>query len=100
MARKIEVTPELLEKAAQEIETLAQDYQSQYNQLYSETGAMASSWSGRDNLAFVNRIDGFKDDFKKMYDLMIKYADFLRTSAEAYRTTQDNVVLQAQKLVN
>ena len=100
MARKIEVTPELLEKAAQEIEALAGDYQSQYNQLYSETGAMASSWSGKDNLAFVNQIDGFKEDFKKMYDHMIKYADFLRISAEAYRTTQDNVVLRAKNLVN
>ena len=100
MARTIQVTPEQLESTAGRIESLAADYKSQYDQLYSETNAMASTWSGKDNVAFVQQIDGFKDDFAKMHTLMLNYADFLRKSAKAYRDTQDTVVSEARKLIN
>ena len=100
MARTIQVTPEQLESTANRIESLAADYKTQYEQLYSETNAMASTWSGKDNVAFVNQIDGFKDDLAKMYGLMLNYADFLRTSAKAYRDAQDAVVSEARKLFN
>lgn len=100
MARTIQVTPEQLESTASRIESLAADYKTQYDQLYSETNAMASTWNGKDNVAFVNQIDGFKDDFEKMHALMLNYVDFLRKSAKAYRDTQDTVVNEAKKLVN
>lgn len=100
MARTIQVTPEQLESTAGRIESLAADYKTQYEQLYSETNAMVSTWSGKDNVAFVNQIDGFKDDFAKMHSLMLNYADFLRKSAKAYRDTQDTVVSEARKLIN
>lgn len=100
MARTIQVTPEQLESTASRIESLAGDYKTQYDQLYSETSAMASTWNGKDNVAFVTQIDGFKDDFEQMHTLMLNYADFLRKSAKAYRDTQDTVVSEAKKLVN
>ena len=100
MARTIQVTPEQLESTAGRIESLAADYKTQYDHLYSETNAMASTWSGKDNVAFVNQIDGFKDDFAKMHTLMLNYADFLRKSAKAYRDTQDTIVSEARKLIN
>ena len=100
MARTIQVTPEQLESAATRIESLAADYKTQYEQLYSETNAMAASWSGKDNTAFVDQIAGFKDDFQKMHGEMLKYVDFLRKSAKAYRDTQVTVVSEARKLKN
>lgn len=100
MARTIQVTPEQLESAAGRIEGLAADYKTQYEALYNETNAMASTWNGKDNTAFVDQIAGFKDDFEKMHTLMLNYADFLRKSAKAYRDTQDTVVTEARKLVN
>lgn len=100
MARTIQVTPEQLESAAGRIEGLAAEYKTQYETLYNETNAMASTWNGKDNIAFVNQIAGFKDDFEKMQTLMLNYADFLRKSAKAYRETQETVVSEARKLVN
>lgn len=100
MARTIQVTPEQLESAAGRIESLAADYKIQYDALYNETNAMASTWNGKDNTAFVDQIAGFQDDFETMHTLMLNYADFLRKSAEAYRKTQDDVVTEARKLTN
>lgn len=100
MARNIQVTPELLESTAGKIEGLAAEYKSQYEALYGKTNAMASSWSGKDNVAYTEQIAGFKDDFQKMHQLMLDYATFLRQSAKSYRTTQENVVNEAKKLTN
>lgn len=100
MAKTIQVTPEQLESAAGRIESLAAEYKTQYDALYSETNAMASTWQGKDNTAFIDQIAGFKDDFEKMHKEMINYADFLRKSAKAYRETQDTVTAEARKLVN
>ncbi len=100
MAKTIQVTPEQLESTAGKIESLAADYKTQYDNLYNETNAMASTWNGKDNVAFTDQIAGFKDDFEKMHTLMLNYADFLRKSAKAYRDTQDGVVSEARKLQN
>lgn len=67
MARNIQVTPEELETTAGRIEGLAADYKSQYEQLYNETNAMASTWNGKDNAAFTDQIAGFKDDLSLIH---------------------------------
>lgn len=100
MAKDIQVTPDMLDQAAVRIDGLSEDYKRLYEQMYSETSAMASSWDGADNVAFVNQIDGFKDDLAKMHDLMNAYAEFLRKSAKAYRDTQNAVIQEAKKLAN
>ena len=100
MARDILVTPEQLESTAGIIEGLAGDYQEQYEALYGKTNAMAQTWQGKDNMAYIDQIGGFKDDLIKMYELMLAYANFLRKSAKAYRETQDAVTTAAKKLVN
>ena len=100
MAKNIQVTPELLESTAGQIESLAADYKTQYTTLYSTTDGLAAKWSGKDNLAFTDQIAGFKDDLQKMHDLMLNYADFLRKAAKAYRDTQDSITSEARKLAN
>ncbi len=100
MAKMIQVTPEMLKKAAISIDGLASEYKAQYEALYNETGAMASTWQGKDNVAYTEQIAGFKDDFQKMQQLMLNYSDFLKKSAQAYIEIQENIAAQARKLVN
>ncbi|MBR4858852.1 MAG: WXG100 family type VII secretion target [Clostridia bacterium] len=100
MARNIIVTPADLETAAQKIEGLAAEYETQYNNLYSETDSLASSWKGEDNQAFVSQIAEFKPDLQNMKKLMDNYADFLRKAAKTYRETQEAVTSQARTLAN
>lgn len=100
MARTIKVTPEELERTAAEINNNADHYRELYEEFYSVTGAMADSWKGVDNIEFINRIDGFRQDFQNMYNEMVRYAQFLKNSATTYRDTQDTVVSQAKSLIN
>jgi len=100
MGTLIKVDPAKLEAAAAEITNQAGDYQRAYEQLYAEVENLATHWQGKDNLAFTNQIDGFKDDFLKMKQLMIDYADYLKVTAKNYQDTQDDRVAQAQRLTN
>lgn len=100
MAQTIMVTPEMLESTASSIEGLANEYKAQYTELYSTTGSLASTWVGADNEAFINQIDGFRDDLERMFNLMNRYAEYLRATAKAYRETQENIVRQAKSLSN
>ena len=61
---------------------------------------MASTWTGKDNIAFTNQIKGFEDDFKKMKQLMDKYAEFLQKSGNTYQKTLDAITADAKKLTN
>ena len=100
MSRTIIVDPAKLESAAGKMDAQAADYESIYKQLYSEVDGMAAAWQGKDNIAFTNQIKGFEDDFQKMVALMREYSEFLKKSAVAYRTTQDEIVAGAKRLTN
>ncbi len=98
--RSITVDPAKLEAAASKIDTHYADYERTYKQLFSEVEGMAAAWQGKDNEAYTTQIKGFEDDFQKMVALMKEYAEFLRKSAAAYRSAQEEVASQARRLTN
>lgn len=100
MATTIIVDPAKLEAAASQMDTQAGEYERQYNQLFSEVDGMGAAWQGTDNVAFVNQIKGFMDDFQQMKALMLQYSEFLKNSATSYRNTQEDRITQARSLTN
>ncbi len=100
MGKTIMVDPSKLTAAASTIETYAGEYKKSYEQLLNEVDAMATSWSGTDNVSFTSQIKGFQDSFLAMFNLMIDYVEFLRNSSNAYTSAQSNIEQSAKKLVN
>lgn len=100
MGRTIVVDPQKLTDASTQMDGIIADYQRQYNKLFSDVDAMGSAWQGKDNLAFVNQIKPFLQDFNKMTDLMNQYSQFLKNTAKTYDSAQTGVVDSAQKLAN
>ncbi len=96
----IKVTAADLDQASGEIQGLATEYKAEYNALYTAIDQSLTSWTSEDKTTFITQINGFKDDFERMKDLMEEYARFLTRSAESYRTTQQNVINKAQSLTN
>ena len=91
---KIVVETSRLDSTAAQVERLAD----QYGSLFGTVRDLQNAWSGEDNVAFTNQIEGFRNDFQKMERLMRDYAAYLRKVAESYRTTQDNVAAKAKTL--
>ena len=100
MATTIKVTPQLLQNASTQINNLAEEYKTEYENLFAEVDAMKGKWDGQDNVAFTNQIAGFKDDFQNMYSLMTQYATYLSTTAKSYADTQETIKNSAQSLTN
>lgn len=100
MATTIKVTPQELTNASSKITGLANEYKTDYENLFKDVDAMKSNWDGQDNQAFTSQIAGFKDDFEKMFNLMIQYAQYLKTTAKSYSDAQETIKNSASKLVN
>lgn len=96
--RTIRVEPSRLESAAANIENADADYNRIYQAMYAEVDKMSSSWQGKDNTMFTSQIKEFQDDLRQISIVMREYANFLRTSARAYREAQDEIYSRATKL--
>ncbi len=96
--RSIQVEPSRLEVTAANIEKANEDYERIYKQMYQEVDKMSSSWQGKDNTIFTSQIKQFEDDLRQISIIMKQYADFLRSSARAYREAQEERYAQASKL--
>ena len=99
MARgQIVVETARLDSTATQVEANADTYKSSYSSLFQTVQELQNAWAGQDNTAFTSQIEGFRDDFQRMEQLMRDYAAFLRKSAAAYRETQSNVTSTAKTL--
>lgn len=96
----IKVSPDEVRDIAEQIIGKAGEYKDTYTALYSKAEEMKAQWSGTDNTAYINQINGFKDDLEKMYALMNDYADYLKKAAQTYEETQTSIAQQAAKLQN
>lgn len=96
--RKITVSPEYLDACAMRMDDQNTDYVRNYTELFQAVDAMSAAWAGKDNTAFTNRILKFQSDFKQISLLCTAYAEFLRSSARAYRQMQDELTSQAEML--
>ncbi len=87
-----------LDSTAQSVITLADNYHQEYFALFSSVQQLQSTWEGVDNKAFTEQIEGFRDDFQRMEQLMRDYAEFLKKTAATYRQAQSEIVNAAQTL--
>ncbi len=95
---KIVVETSRLDATARQVDTLADQYETEYKALFGTVRDLKNAWDGEDNVAFTTQIEGFRDDFQRMTKLMRDDAAYLRKAAESYRTTQDNVAAKAKTL--
>ena len=94
----ITVETERLDQVAGQVEGYADDYLKAYNELFTIVKDMKEAWDGKDNVAYTNQIEGFRNDFQKMEQLMRDYAEYLRKCAKTYRDTQENIARSAGSL--
>ena len=95
---KIFVETSRLDGTADQVDRLADEYEGEYNALFQTVQNLQAAWSGEDNVALTNQIEGFRDDLQRMTKMMRDYAAYLRQAAASYRDTQDNVAAKARTL--
>ena len=96
--RAIFVEPEQLESCAARMESDNQDYLRAMSDLFATVDNLQAAWKGKDNIAYTESIEKFEADFRQISVLCTQYTDFLRSSAAAYRETQDELAEQARRI--
>lgn len=96
---RIHVEIDMLESAERKMQEQSDYYAQLYGQMYQIVDEMTSFWTGKEQEAFSQQIHGFEDDFAKLHQLLNEYCAFLRKSALAYRSCQDEAESLALRLV-
>ena len=101
MGKTISVTSfEDMAKAAQKLQSISEIYTEIYTQLMQESNTMGAAWEGADNLAFVERINGFTEELKTMAAKLSAASQALDKQRANYVARQDSIIGQVKKLVN
>lgn len=100
MGKKIRVTPEELGVASKKLMEISESYKGIYNQLFIQIGNMGEAWQGEDNLAFVNRINGFLEELKQMADKVQVAGETMEQQRANYVQRQDDNIVNVNKLSN
>lgn len=99
MAREWKVTTEQLVSSANIIEEKVIAYNTEWAKLYQEVQNLKSAqWEGVASDAFNNQLEGFRDDFQELADILTGYVEFLRTAADRYNATEEALRDQASSL--
>lgn len=102
MVTKISVESALIDQISKTIKQEAENYKTIYERIYGIVDDIFGyeQWLGEDAHKYNERIQGFKDNFKKLYNNFISYVNFLAKAAEAYDIAQDTAQGKAGKLTS
>ena len=87
MGVKIVVDTQNLLITSSAIVEKADAYKRAYENLLGEVNGMGRNWQGIDNTAYVNQINGFRDDFEQLDKLLRQYAEMLKIVDKEYEIT-------------
>ena len=88
----IRVTPEELGKASQKLQTISETYTGIYNRLLQKASTMGAAWEGEDNIAFVNKINGFCEELKAMGSKLQTASQGLEQQRANYVNRQNDII--------
>lgn len=87
-----------IKDASDHVKKKAAEYEEEYTDLFKTVKSLEEAWAGKDNVAFADQIEGFRDDFDRMKDLMVEYSSFLSKTYDAYTTAQNELEKKAKTL--
>lgn len=94
MGVKIVVDTQNLLLTSKAVIEKADAYKKLADNLFSEVNNMGSNWQGKDNVAYVNQINGYKAEFEQLDKLMRQYAEMLQTVDKEYvKTLNDSYAI-------
>lgn len=81
------------------IKQKAMQYDDIIQSIYARMHEMQSVWQGSDNQAFIQQLENFKPQLKRMTQIMEEYANYLAKSANSYKEIQNDRIAKARSLI-
>ncbi len=89
---RIQVTPEIQAKTAEQIRSYAQEYKSIREQMFTEVQNLSAKWQGEDNRVFTEKINAALDSLQAMITSLNNAADVIDTERQNYLAQQQAVI--------
>lgn len=94
----IKVTPEELIKMAGTVESWAGEYRTIVSDINNAANDLQQTWGGEANAEYVNRLNGFQDDFNRLDTLLRQFSDYLKSTGQKYLNTEETIKSSASSL--
>ncbi len=97
----VQVGLESLDSYIKQLETMRDEYSTTYtDELYTKVlGEINSAFKGDDSDAFVNKMNDFRNDFDKLYQVLGEYIDHLKEVHKNYKTLVESQTQAAKALL-
>lgn len=97
MASRLEVTVSELQNAASNIDSSADEYENAATALKNAADALAATWEGDSQVAFVEEQDKAYEWYKEMAAICREFANAMKTAAEKYVETDSEAANTIRK---
>ena len=91
------VTPETMITLANGVEEKIADWNQAVTKIYQLAQEMDAMWDGTANDAFNTRFDEDRTKFEQLSTIMSEYATAIKTAAQNYMTTEEEVTSIVQR---
>lgn len=91
------VTPETMISLANGVEEKIGDWNQAVTKIYQLASEMDAMWDGTANDAFNTRFNNDKQKFEQLSTIMSEYAAAIKTAAQNYMTTEEEVTTIVQR---
>ena len=95
---KIKVEIQEVYQSAMYLKQKAETYDQMIIQMNQMMHQMQSVWQGKDNEAFIAKVEAFQPQLKRMTSIIEQYSAFIRSSAMQYEQLQQERAMAAERL--
>ncbi len=76
----------------------AQEYENELQKINTTVHELQSVWQGTDNQSYIQKMDAFQPQLRKIISIINAYAKYLNTSASRYEQLQQERSMSANRL--
>lgn len=95
---KITIQIQEVYQSATYLKQKAQTYEQAILQINQMMHQMQSVWQGKDNEAFIAKVESFQPQLKRMTTIIEQYSAYLQSSAQQYEALQQDRAMAAGRL--
>ncbi|OPY59244.1 MAG: hypothetical protein A4E55_00297 [Pelotomaculum sp. PtaU1.Bin035] len=92
------VEPQRLNNSAKVINDKVSEYNREVAGIYSAIDNLAVEWKGQTSDTFKQQIEGYRNDFDKIAEILTGYSNMLVKAATKYDTTDSKLAGDAKRL--
>lgn len=87
-----------VKKISSDMNAKIQEYRQKYNEVYTHAKEIERIWDGEARQTYMQKIEGFRNDFEAMVSVLTKYSSNLNIIAERYEKAEENAKAIAGRL--